>query len=54
MGETMNNRNNNKIKIFFEDFKQEELKQPANDNYIQQPTLPLNFANDNFTKKEKE
>lgn len=49
----MNNRNNNKVKIFFEGFEPGELKQPANDNYIQQPSLPLSFANDNHSKEDE-
>ena len=43
-------KSNNKYKHVFKHFELVELKQPVNDNYIQQPTLPFNFANDNHSK----
>jgi hypothetical protein len=53
MGVSMNNKSTTKYIIFFNDFEPEQLKQPANDNYIQQASLPLNYANDNNSEDDE-
>ena len=37
----------NKLRKVFKDFEPNELKIPANDNFVQQEELPLEGANDN-------
>jgi hypothetical protein len=50
----MSNKSSSRDKYVSKDFELEELKQPANDNYKQQPFLPLTQSNDNSGKDEKD